>query len=328
MIEILSSGAPNVIQDLGRAGHLSQGVSRGGAMDTPALQCANALLGNEDDAAGIEIGLFPFRLRFDADCTFAVTGAVCVSKLDGVDLPPWWSAKARAGQTLVIDPPMSGARAYLVFGGGLDLPRVMGSRSTELKSGFGGFLGRGLRRGDRLALLAPQAAARHTGPGLGAVPSGLVEFHEQLRTGLVRVRALAAAEYEAFTPEARTLFFEREWTVSGDANRMGYRLSGPILSLEEPLELLSHGLLPGTVQVPPSGQPIVQLSEANTCGGYPKIATVFEADLWRLAQAPVGTRVRFALATLDEAVDALRQRADQRQAFLRELALFSARSFS
>lgn len=322
MIEILSSGAPNVVQDRGRHGYLSQGVSRGGAMDVPALECGNALLGNELDAAGIEVGLFPFRLRFHADCCFAQTGAVCVSKLDGVELPPWWASRARAGQTLVIEPPLSGARAYLAFRGGLDVPQVMGSRSTDLKSGLGGIDGRGLRRGDRLAVFKACAGDRLPDSGVGALPHGLAEFHRLLGQGVVRVRALPAAEYEAFDDGARALFFESDWKVTSESNRLGYRLSGPGLRLEKPLELLSHGLLPGTVQVPASGQPIVQLAEANTCGGYPKIATVIEADLWRLAQSPAGTRVRFEPVGLSEAVDALRQQAQEHQAFVRELALF------
>ena len=325
MIEILSSGAPNVIQDLGRAGHQHLGVSRSGAMDAPALRCANALLGNAAGAAGIEIGLFPFRIRFHTDAAFAVTGAVCAARLDGVELPPWWATPARAGQTLVIDAPTCGARATLGVQGGIDVPEWMGSRATERKSGLGGLLGRGLLRGDRLGLLDPTDDMPRFTHGVGAVPDERTAYHAELRDGLVQVRALPAAEYDAFTVQARTLFHSSDWTITADANRMGYRLAGPRLALEQPLELLSHGLLPGTVQVPPSGQPIVQLAEANTCGGYPKIATVFETDLWRLAQAPVGTRVRFTPGTLDEALDALRRQAARHAALLQQLALFRSR---
>jgi allophanate hydrolase subunit 2 len=130
---------------------------------------------------------------------------------------------------------------------------------------------------------------------------------------VTRVRTLPGAEQNEFTDEARDLFFAREWVVTKDANRTGYRLQGPTLTLKRPLELFSHGIVPGTVQVPSSGQPIIQLADANTCGGYPKIATVIEADLWRLAQTRVGGRIRFAESSREAAIDALRDQATQMQ---------------
>lgn len=290
MIEILSTGLANTVQDGGRPGFFDAGVSLCGAMDRPAYETANALLGNDADAAAIEIALFPFRLKFHADVSFALTGAACPASLDDAALPPWWSANAKAGQTLRLDPPVQGARAYLAFAGGIDVPKVLGSRATDAKGGYGGLEGRGLHRGDRLALgAAPQARGRGRTAGLGAVPAWAMES-EPWRA----IRVLAAAEYAAFTDAARLAFFGTDWLVGADANRMGFRLDGPKLELTAPLELFSHGLVPGTVQVPASGLPIVQMADANTCGGYPKIATVIEADLWKLAQAPVGTKVRFA----------------------------------
>ncbi|MCT8179216.1 biotin-dependent carboxyltransferase family protein [Variovorax sp. CY25R-8] len=308
MIEILSSGLPNVVQDLGRTGHLRIGVSRSGAMDALALSAANGLVANEAAAAGIEIGLFPFRLRFRADLRFACTGADAGIALDGRALPPWWSASATAGQTLEIAAPRRGARVYLAFSGGIDVPLVLGSRSTDLKGGFGGLEGRGLRRGDLLPLRPPRAtqATHATGGHTGILPASLPRFWQELAAGCIVVRAVAGAEHEHFTEASRAAFANEAYEVTREANRMGYRLSGSALALQRPLELFSHGILPGTVQVPPSGQPIVQLAEANTCGGYPKIAHVIDIDLWRLAQARPGTRVRFEL--LDPA-DALAQAA-------------------
>lgn len=316
MIEILSTGLSNTVQDAGRPGYFDAGVSLCGVMDRPAFAAANALLGSDPNAAGIELALFPFRLRFHADTRFALTGAAGPAALDGEALPPWWSREAKAGQVLRLEPRVNGARAYLAFAGGIDVVPVLGSRATDAKGGFGGLEGRGLNRGDRLALLPAPAAKNRKAPAhaLGAVPSWLGEG-EPWRA----VRVLPAAEYGAFTPEARDTFFGTDWLVSADANRMGYRLEGPKLALTAPLELFSHGLMPGTVQVPASGLPIVQMADANTCGGYPKIATVIEADLWKLAQAPVGAKIRFvetdrdaalaAWAELDRALAAIRVRA-------------------
>ena len=276
-------------------------------MDRLALDAGNALLGNPADAAGLEIALFPFRLRFGHDTRFALTGADCGATLDGRPLPPFWTRGATAGQVLALGAPRRGARAYVALEGGVAVQPVMGSRSTDLKGGFGGLAGRGFRRGDRLDLGEPVGPPSGPDAGFGAVlPPSLVPAG----TDAVTVRVIAAAEYDAFDPASRAAFTDSDWTVGTEVNRMGYRLSGPTLTFIKPLELFSHGIVPGIVQVPSNGQPIIQLADANTCGGYPKIACVIDADLRRIAQAPVGTRLRFVIAEAEEAVGALRLEAD------------------
>ncbi|MFC3321122.1 5-oxoprolinase subunit C family protein [Mesorhizobium cantuariense] len=312
MIEILTTGLPNTVQDLGRPGHLALGVSHGGAMDAQALAIANLMLGNDPSAAGIEVALHPFRLRAHIDTAVAITGADCAVSVGDRPCPPWWAMTIRAGETLVLEVPRVGARSYIAFAGGLDLPPVMGSRATDVKGGFGGLGGRGLSRGDRFALNPAQC--RLPAGGVGAA----LEERRGAADGLasaIELRVLPAAEFDTFTPEAEAAFTGSEWSITNDANRMGYRLSGATLSLRSPLELLSHGIVPGTVQVPPSGQPIIQLADANTCGGYPKIATVIEADLWRLAQAPVGARLRFLPVSIEASTDALRTGQQWRRGF-------------
>jgi biotin-dependent carboxylase-like uncharacterized protein len=309
MIEILTTAPLNSIQDLGRRGLLNAGVSRSGAMDRQALETGNALLGNDREDAGIEMVLFPFRLRFHTDTAFAITGADARAAIDGEPIPPNWARAATAGQELVIGSPTRGARAYLSFLGGIDTPPVLGSRSTDQKSGFGGLDGRGLMRGDRLSLRESLFPAKMFEPGFGAAAAEIAT----LAAGdvpTIDLRMLPAAEFDDFTDEARQIFTSTDWLVTNDSNRMGYRLAGAPLRLKQQLELFSHGLVPGTVQVPPAGQPMIQLSDANTCGGYPKIATVIEADLWRLAQAPVGSHLRFVETNRSAAVEALRQQAD------------------
>lgn len=327
MIEILSNGAPNVVQDLGRNGCLSFGVSRSGAMDPFALAIGNALVGNDRDEAGIEINLFPFRAKFHQDMRFAVTGADVKTTLDDHRMAPWWGRTASAGQTIVIERPKRGARAYLAVGGGVSVEPVLGSKSTDLKGSFGGASGRGLMRGDRLDVgqgsVQPSQAWK---VGLGVVPQGLIEYWDEVSSNCVTVRVLPAAEFERFTPESKAAFLHEEFKVTPDANRVGYRLNGPILSRHEHIELLSHGIVAGTIQVPPSGQAIVQLAEANTCGGYPKIATVIEADLWKLSQAPIGCAIRFVLTDIDTAVAALQTKRDEELRIRDTLAMMSGRA--
>jgi len=309
MIEVLTTGAANTIQDLGRNGRFDIGVSRSGAMDRLSLMIGNALLGNDLNAAGLEIAIFPFRLRFDGPVRFAVTGAEGAVTLAGRPLPPRWAASAAEGETLVIAPPDKGARVYITFAGGINVEPVLGSRATDLKSGYGGLEGRGLKRGDRLNVMS-KPPMRSFGAALD--PFGALDF-----TNPLPVRAVPAAEHSVFSADARKLFSRWSWRVTQEADRVGYRLEGPELKLERRLELMSHGILPGTIQVPPSGKPIIQLADANTCGGYPKIATIIEADLWIVGQAGPESRFLFSEVTPDEANAALRKQRHEIDALAR-----------
>jgi len=315
VIQILSNSALATVQDLGRTGALRWGVGTAGAMDPLALAAGNLLLGNAEGAAAIEVPVFPFQLRFDADCAFAVTGADCAARLDDTPLLPWWTHDARAGQVLHLGPPLGGAwrasRAYLCLAGGVDVPAVLGSRSTQLRGAFGGHDGRALRRGDVLraaaAGLAPRAAFGLTPrtAGFGLVPPALA-LPLQV-DGVPAVRVLPAAEYTHYTPASRQAFWAEPWKITPQSDRYGFRLAGEPLQASEAIEMRSHGIVPGVIQVPPGGQPIVQMRDAQPSGGYPKIGTVIEADLWRLGQAPIGSRIRFIETNWDEAVAALEE---------------------
>ncbi|MFP3994682.1 biotin-dependent carboxyltransferase family protein [Pseudomonas capeferrum] len=303
MIEVLSSGALNLVQDLGRSGCMAMGISRSGAMDSPALMIANWLVGNDQNAAGLEVNIFPFRFKAERKLLVSCTGAHCAVRVDGQAVPSWTCLEIRAGQQVDVERPSQGVRAYLAFSGGIDTPVQLGSRATDLKAGFGGHGGRGLNRGDRLPLL-PQSFAS---AGRAIAPLERVHHAEALRRQQVTVRALAAAQAEEFSSTSLDAFYSTPYAVTPQANRVGYRLQGHSLLTLQPIELLSHGIAPGTVQVPPAGQPIVQLAEANTCGGYPKIATVLECDLWRLAQAGVGCSIHFKPVSMAEGIEALSQ---------------------
>lgn len=310
MIEVSATPPLNAVHDLGRPGQRHMGVGTCGAMDALALELANMMVGNASRAAGIEVQTYPFELRFLADARFAVTGADCAATLDGRALLPWWQTKAVQGQVLRLNYPSRGLRAYLAFEGGILVPEVLGSRSTDLRSGFGGLEGRFLKRGDRLALGARLAGPLELAAGFGIVPP-TVALPGPLGAGqALPIRVLRAGEYERFPAAMHKTFWETDWQVTHQSDRAGYRLSGPPLLLDAHIEMRSYGVVPGLIQVPPGGQPIIQLSDANTAGGYPKFATVIEADLWRLGQARAGSKLRFIDASYQQARQAMQELRD------------------
>lgn len=300
MIELLSDSALATVQDRGRFGNLRFGVGTSGAMDQLALAAGNLLLGNAAADAAIELQVFPSHWRFHADLRFALTGADTGARLNRQPLPPWWVTRAHRGDELELGRAVHGSRAYLCLPGGIDVPLILGSRSTQLRGAFGGLDGRCLRRGDRLAAARPQSTGC---VDIGVVPPGSsMPLGEQ---GLTTVRVIPASEYECYQSASQRAFWSCDWKITSQSNRYGYRLAGEALLPRAALEVRSHGIVPGVIQVPPDGQPIIQMRDAQPTGGYPKFGTVIEADLWRLAQAPIGSRLRFVEATYDEGVAAL-----------------------
>ncbi|CAM3664342.1 biotin-dependent carboxyltransferase family protein [Roseateles saccharophilus] len=294
MIEVLRAGPLTTVQDLGRHAWRDRGLSLCGALDELALQAGNLLVGNPPDAAGLEFTLGPATLRLHADGCVALTGTDADASLDGRPLRPGWRIPVRAGQTLKLTAPRERMRSYVCVSGGIAVPAVLGSRSTDLKAGFGGLEGRALRDGDRLPI-GPTARLPTRAIGL------------RLPDWTPAVRVLPGPEHEDFSTAAREAFWQAGWVLTPQSNRMGYRLAGPRLERERGGELASHGVLPGVIQVPPSGQPIVLLADAQTTGGYPKIGVVIRADLWKLAQLRLGATLRLLPCTADEARAALRE---------------------
>ncbi|WP_319567057.1 5-oxoprolinase subunit C family protein [Cohaesibacter marisflavi] len=298
MIEISAPGLLATIQDLGRPGFGSLGVGRSGAMDALALRIANAMLGNEETAAGIEITLGGFECRILEPVDICLAGADCKAMLDGKPLPRWWVQSLRPGQTLKMGFCTSGMRSYLAVRGGLNVPEILGSRATDMKGGFGGLEGRALQRGDRLAALHKATLSPPLAFGLS--PTIWQSLFES--TAIPQpLHFIPAAEWGDYDRENQTLFTEQAWQISQDSNRIGYRLEGEEIIPMERKELLSHGILPGTIQLPSSGKPVIQLADANTAGGYPKLGVVIEADLPLLAQSRLGSTVRFVPCALEEA---------------------------
>jgi KipI family sensor histidine kinase inhibitor len=293
-LEVLDGGLLTTVQDEGRPGYRRLGVSAAGALDAPALRRANAAVGNAPGAAALECTVAGPTLRFLRTTRFAVAGADLGAVLDRADLGPWpvpsgTPVVARAGNVLSFTGRRTGCRAYLAFAGGLAVPAVLGSRATDRSAGFGGFEGRALQGGDRLGLGAPV----RDGAALPAVPPPEDE---------VIVRAVLGPQSEGLTPAALARLFGEAWTLGPASDRVGCRLLGPRLDHAGPAEIASDGMVPGAIQVPPDGQPIVMLADGPTTGGYPKAATVVSADLPRLAQLLPGRgRIRFELLPAEEA---------------------------
>lgn len=303
MIEILATGPVNSVQDIGRFGHRAQGVSTSGGMDPLSMRLANLLAGNPETAAVLEIQSFPLRLRFHRPHRFAVAGAATPMRLDGEALPSNWTTTAGAGQELEIGPPGQGARAYLALAGGLDLPEVLGSRSTHLRNHFGGYEGRDIRPGDRID--AGEPAGDVTGHGGVLSPLVFAGRRGGTAPGALELRVVAGADLDLFPEDQRAAFWSTDWRITPQSNRSGYRLRGAKVALPEPVSLYSYGVVPGIVQVPPSGEPIVQMADANTAGGYPRLGGVIEADLWKLGQARIGSQIRFVRVDFATAVAAM-----------------------
>ncbi|PQV43540.1 biotin-dependent carboxyltransferase family protein [Paraburkholderia sp. BL21I4N1] len=328
MIEVTSNGALNIVVDSGRIESMHLGVSAGGPLDTLSYSMANLMVGNDQGAAAIEVTIFPFRLQFEVDTLVAVTGASGSTRINERPLPPYWCHWVRAGETLTINPPVKGARNYVAVAGGISAPEVLGSRSTDVRLGFGGVEGRGLKRGDKLSLDGCQSRSRRRpagGSGFGVAPRAVRDLFSQLSNNTVQLRCVVAAEHARFSPEALKRYVETSYTVCPESNRMGYRLEGEKLNLTEPIELFSHGIVAGTVQVPPSGQPIIQLADANTCGGYPKIATVIEGDLWQLGQVRPGMQLRFQILDVNDALAVIRAQQRELSAVARNVELIAGR---
>jgi antagonist of KipI len=308
-IRVLTGGLQTTVQDLGRTGHQRQGVPVGGAMDRAALRAANVLVGNDDGAAALEASLIGPALAFDHDTLIALTGADMEGAVDERSVPPWRPVWLRAGATLRFGRPRIGCRAYVAVAGGIQVPCVFGSRSTYLRAKFGGFQGRALKPGDVLETGPPSTQSCAIAAGLRSSGSSPAVARWAIGTSVrsrysddAIARLIPGAHTNLLTASARdALAGGATFRVSSSSDRMGYRLEGPPLALRQPVELLSEGVTFGTVQLPPGGAPIVLMADAQTTGGYPRIAEVASVDLPLIAQLKPGDRVRFRFMSLEDA---------------------------
>jgi biotin-dependent carboxylase-like uncharacterized protein len=296
-ITVIEPGLLSTIQDGGRWGHQASGVPVSGAMDWMAYRTANAIVGNESGSAAVEATLAGPKLRFDQRTMFAIAGADFGATLDGVRVPHCAAVSAPAGGVLRFNAPVSGARTYVAVDGGIDVPRVLGSRSTNLLSRMGGTQGRTLLQGDRLGLGAETAPQRRRKP--------IPEASAYGRSGGARLRVIPGPQTEYFPSEALDTLQRTRFIVSPKSNRMGYRLEGdPVRAFREQ-EMISDAAFTGAIQVPPSGEPILLMADRQTTGGYPQLAVVITADIPLAAQLAPGNWVEFRVCSRSEAISAL-----------------------
>ncbi|MFO7708124.1 MAG: biotin-dependent carboxyltransferase family protein [Desulfobacterales bacterium] len=305
---ILKPGPYTTVQDAGRYGFQQFGIPPTGVLDQFAYRAANMLLDNPENAAVLEATVIGPQLEVLSETDLAVTGAEAPITLNNQPRKGWGTFRARPGDILNIGPVKSGCRCYIGATGGLDVPLVMGSRSCYVAAGIGGHEGRLLAKGDLL-----QRTEGRLLPEMRQVPDQAIPTYAPEIT----LRAVPGPQ-DDFFDEGLELFYRSDFTVSINANRMGYRLEGPRIAQKDgmPKSIISEPSLPGGVQIPPDGQPIILLVE-QTVGGYTKIATVISADLPRVAQAKPGDRIRFAKVDLAEAYAAARRQEDK----LRKLVL-------
>jgi KipI family sensor histidine kinase inhibitor len=294
-ITVLRPGLFTTIQDIGRWGHQASGVPVSGPMDRLSHRVANALVGNEPTAALLETTLAGPEIRIENGAVIAVTGADLGARLDAEDIPLHRPIKCRPGAVLRFGERRSGARAYVAFSGGITVSPMMGSRATHTYSGLGGLDGRTIVAGDRLPL----------GDERTLSPWRVISTPVKSATGGVRVRVMPGPQLDYFSPEAIEVLQRARFTVTSQSDRMGYRLRGATIPRVDDREMISDATFAGALQVPPSGDPILLMSDRQTSGGYPQIATVITADLPMAGQLAPGDWIEFEICTRHQAMSAL-----------------------
>jgi antagonist of KipI len=293
---VVRAGFLTSVQDLGRTGFRQFGVSTSGALDPFALRVANLLVGNDENAAGLEVTLGGLQLRFQDDRMVAWCGGEFDVQVGSGVLPAGHVAQLRSSDELKFGRAEIGCRCWLAISGGIDVAIVLGSRSTDLRSNFGGFEGRALRNGDQLSLAeirrsktaATEKIFTWTAPHDWVSPTN--------RNPVLRF--VRGVDWDRFDASTLQRFSSEAFTVSPDSDRMGVRLDGPELPRDEKSDLISEAVAPGTIQVPPGGIPILLLGDCQTIGGYPKIAHVITVDLPIAAQLRAGDHVHFSEVSL------------------------------
>lgn len=297
MIRILDSGALTTVQDLGRPGHLRDGIPPSGPMDREAFVVANRLVGNADGAAGLECTVLGPRFEAEQACAIAVAGADMPLAINGAEAPAWTTVMLKPGDVVKLGPARAGVRAYVAFSGGVDVAPVLGSRSTYVRGRLGGLDGRALRKADRLAVFAAPLPSRRR-----ARPDVLTDLRPE-----PEIRVVLGPQADRFTDEGIRTLLGSDYAMLPQSDRMGARLSGPRIAHARGHDIISDGIALGSIQVPGDGQPIALLVDRQSTGGYTKVATVCSFDIGRLGQVKPGHRLRFRAIDLAEAHRILRQ---------------------
>jgi biotin-dependent carboxylase-like uncharacterized protein len=296
-ITVLNPGLLTTVQDQGRIGYQQFGVSVSGVMDPRSASLANILVGNDEKEAVLECTMMGPHLQFNQANCIAITGGDLMPTLDGKPIPNYTAVKVEAGQVLKFTMPKTGCRAFIAFAGGLDIPEVMGSRSTYMKAKIGGVEGRKLAKDDVIGFRAPKAELKNM--NFRSMASEFVPRKEYT------VRVVLGPQDDYFTDAGIQTFLSEVYSVTAEFDRMGCRLEGAVIQHKDGGDIISDGIAFGAIQVPSSGQPIIMLGDRQTTGGYTKIANVISVDFRILAQLKQGDKVRFEKVSVKAAQDAL-----------------------
>jgi biotin-dependent carboxylase-like uncharacterized protein len=308
VIRILDAGPQTTVQDLGRTGQMRYGIPPSGPVDRFAFVLANRLVGNADGAAALECTLIGPCFEVTAAGAIAVTGADMPVTVNSQRAAGWTTLALKPGDVVKLGPARTGVRSYVGVAGGLDVPLVLGSRSTYLRGRVGGVEGRALRKGDELRVF-PSGPVKARRVEQRAIPD---------YTGEPTIRAVLGPQADRFTAEGLQALFGGRYEVLPQSDRMGSRLRGPRIAHARGHDIVSDGIALGSIQVPGDGQPIVLLVDRQSTGGYTKVATICSSDIWRVGQARPGHSLRFHPIDVDEAHRLLREADRALDAAVRE----------
>ena len=305
MITTINQGAFTTIQDEGRFGYQAYGMPSAGAMDRYACRVANLLVGNDASAAIIEMTTVGASFKFDEQQFVAVCGADMHGTLNGVPISNWSSFSAPGGSEIRFDIATKGCRTYLAVRGGIDVPVVLGSRSTYTRAKVGGYEGRVLWQGDVLNIGMDNAFC--------VKPRNLESKYIPQYSEHINLRVILGPQDDMFTPKAIRTFFESEYTITNQADRMAYHLQGPEIIHKEKTDIVSDAVCLGAIQVPARGMPIIMTADHKTTGGFAKLGSVIRVDLSTLAQAGPGDTIHFTHIAEEEAIETLK---DEKQRYI------------
>lgn len=302
-ITVISPGILSTVQDGGRLGFQGSGFQVSGCMDMRAYHDANVLVNNPLDAPVIEMLFAGVTLQFEANTYIAITGATAPIKLNGKLVKTYQVIEIKVGDRLEIGTSTNGRFIYLAIAGGINVPKVMGSYSTNLKCKVGGFEGRPLAAGDKIEIF------RYEGffPNMYKKEMPIPNYASK-----IELHVIAGPQDNYFTDNGKTIFTSSEYEVTDESDRMGYRIEGPSIEYKDCVDILSDGIVFGSIQVPASGKPMILMADRQTTGGYAKIGTIISSDLPELAQCMPGTKLSFSFVTIDEA-DKLNRIEDRRR---------------
>jgi len=310
-IEVMSPGLLTTIQDLGRFGYQKHGVIVSGAMDPMSFRIANLLVGNRENEAALEVTLTGPKLHFKEHSLIAICGGDFEVRINHEPVPLWRPIWVREGSILQFGKLKDGCRSYLAVHGGFHVTQLLGSRSTYLRAGFGGYQGRALRKGDILHTNTPTLSDEKWVQGVVGISNETMfrtvpwVINKQAlalsANSEASIRMIRGPQYDAFTPDSQAMLATQRFRITPQSERMGYRISGPILKLKERVEMISEPVCFGTIQVPPNGEPIILLADRQTTGGYPIIGYVASVDFPILAQLKPGDQLHFEEITVRQA---------------------------